>query len=163
MHDAADGQAQELVDGAHPRRVALGEVVVDGDDVDAAAGERIEIDGEGGDQRLALAGLHLGDAALVQHHAADHLHVEMTLAEGALGRLADGGESFGDQIIESCARAHASTEIVGARAQGLVGERGNLGLERIDLGHDRAVFLEFPVVGGAEDFAGDGAKGQHGC
>ena len=36
VHDAADGQAQEPVDRAHPLGVALGEVVVHGDDVDAA-------------------------------------------------------------------------------------------------------------------------------
>ena len=36
VHDAADAEAQELVDAAHPLGVALGEVVVDGDDVHAA-------------------------------------------------------------------------------------------------------------------------------
>ena len=36
VHDAADGQAEELVDAAHPFGVALGQVVVDGHDVDAA-------------------------------------------------------------------------------------------------------------------------------
>ena len=147
VHDAADGQAQELVDGAHPGGVALGKVVVHGDDVDAAPGERIEIDGQGRDQRLALAGLHLGDAALVQHHAADELHVEMTLAERTFGRLANGGECFGDQIVEIGAFTHAGAVFFGARAQGLIGERGSLGLQRVDLVDDRAVVLEFTVVG----------------
>ena len=36
VHDAADGKPQELVDGAHPGGVALGQIVVDGDDMDAA-------------------------------------------------------------------------------------------------------------------------------
>ena len=62
VHDDADGQAEEPVDLPHPFGVAAGEVVVDRDDVDALAGERVEIDGQGGDQRLAFAGLHLGDA-----------------------------------------------------------------------------------------------------
>ena len=124
-------------------------------------GQRIEIDGQRGDQRLAFAGLHLGDAALMQHHAADQLHVEMALAESALGRFAHGGERFRDQIIERRAGLHAGAEFIGAGAQGLVGERGDLRLERIDLRHDGAVFLEFPVVGRAEDFAGEGAKGEH--
>ena len=39
--DRADGQAEEAEKRAHPLGVALGEVVVDGDDVDAEAGERI--------------------------------------------------------------------------------------------------------------------------
>ena len=38
--DHADGQAEEPVHPAHPLGVALGQVVVDGDDVDAVAGER---------------------------------------------------------------------------------------------------------------------------
>ena len=39
--DDADRQAHAGVDRAHPLRVALGQVVVDGDDVDATAGHRV--------------------------------------------------------------------------------------------------------------------------
>ena len=60
--DDADRQAEEAVDAAHPLGVAAGEVVVDGDDVNALAFERVQVGGQGGDQRLAFAGLHLGDA-----------------------------------------------------------------------------------------------------
>ena len=100
VDDDADGKAEEFVDLAHPFGVALGEVIVDGDDVDAAAGERVEIDRQRCDQRLAFAGLHLGDLAFVQHHAADQLHVEMALAERALGGLAHGGESGHQNVVE---------------------------------------------------------------
>ena len=129
VHDAADGQAEELVDAAHPFRVALGEVVVDGDDVDAALRQRIEVDGERGDQRLALAGLHLGDLALVQHHAADHLHVEMALAERALGRLAHGGEGRDQQVLEIGAVGELLAEHLRARPQLGVGELLQLRLQ----------------------------------
>ena len=44
VHDHAGLQPEEGVDLAHPFGVALGEIVVDGDDMDAAAGERVEID-----------------------------------------------------------------------------------------------------------------------
>ena len=160
VHDAADGEPQELVDGAHPGGVALGQIVVHGDDMDAAAGERVEIDRQRGDQRLAFAGLHLGDAALMQHHAADQLHVEMALAEGALGRLAHRGEGLGDQIIERGACLDTGAERLGAGAQRLVGERRHLGLERID-GRNLGVFLELALVRGPEDLAGKGAEGKH--
>ena len=83
----------------------------------------------------------------MQHHAADQLHIEMALAQGALGRLADGGERFRDQIIERRAGLDAGAESLGAGAQGLVGQSCHLRLQRVDLGHHRAVFLEFPVVG----------------
>src|SRR5215472_5352788 len=54
-----DRHAQEAVDAAHPLGVATGEIVVDGDDVNAFALECVEIAREGGDERLAFARLHL--------------------------------------------------------------------------------------------------------
>ena len=42
-----------------------GEVVVHGDDVHAVAGDGVQVARERGDERLALACLHLGDHALV--------------------------------------------------------------------------------------------------
>ena len=147
MHDAADGEAEKFVDGAHPGGVALGEVVVHRHDVHAAPGERVEIDGERGDQRLAFAGLHLGNAGVVEHHAAHELHVEMALADGALGGLADGGEGFGDQILDRGAVFHPCAEGLGAGAQLIVGEGSDLRLELVDGGDQRRVFLQLAVVG----------------
>ena len=122
VHDHADGEPEEAVDLAHPLGVALGEVVVDGDDMHALAGERVEIDRQRRDQRLAFAGLHLGDAAFVQDHAADQLHVEMALAERALGGLAAGRERRHQDVVERLAVGELLPELVGARAQRLVGE-----------------------------------------
>ena len=102
-----------VVDRAHPLGVAAGEVVVDGDDVDALAGERVEarpasVAGE----RLALAGLHLGDVAAVEDHAADELHVEVAHAHRAPPGLADEREASragGRRACSpSCARARAA-------------------------------------------------------
>ncbi len=70
-------QAEEGVELAHPLRVALGQVVVDRDHVNAAAGKRIQIHRQGGDQRFTFTGLHFGDLALMQNDAADELHVEV--------------------------------------------------------------------------------------
>jgi hypothetical protein len=49
VHDNADGKAKEIVDLSHPVRVALRQIIVDGDDMDTAAGKRIEINGKRGD------------------------------------------------------------------------------------------------------------------
>ena len=65
-YDHADAQAQEAVELAHPVGVALRQVVVDGDDVHALACQRVQVHRQRGDQRLAFAGAHLGDLALVQ-------------------------------------------------------------------------------------------------
>ncbi len=102
VHDDADGEAEELVDLAHPLGVALGQVVVDRDHVHAVAGERVQVAGEGGDERLAFAGSHLGDLALVQHHAADQLHVEVAHLHGAPAGLADHGKGLRQQLVQGC-------------------------------------------------------------
>ena len=101
--DAADGQAEQLVDRRVPVGVALGEVVVDGDDVDALALQGVEVRRQGGDQGLALAGLHLGDAAVVDRRAADELDVVVPLLDRPLGRLADQGERLDEQAVERVA------------------------------------------------------------
>ena len=101
--DDADGHAEEAVDLAHPLGVAAGEVVVHRDDVDALALEGVEIRRQRRDQRLALAGLHLGDLALVEHRAADELHVEVPHVEHAAAGFADDGERLGQQVVERLA------------------------------------------------------------
>ena len=50
MRDDADRQAEEVVDGPHPLRVAPGEVVVDGDDVGAPARQPVEDRRQGRDE-----------------------------------------------------------------------------------------------------------------
>ena len=92
------------MDPAHPVGVAGGQVVVGRDDVDAVAAERIEVGRQRRDERLALAGLHLGDVAQVQGRAAHELHLVVELAQRAPGRLADDRERLGQQIVEGSRR-----------------------------------------------------------
>ena len=151
VHDDADGHAEELVDLAHPLGVAAGEIVVDGDDMHAFAGERVKIDGGRGDERLAFARAHLGDRALMQHEAADQLNVEMALLQGAFGRLANGGESGRENVVQRLARRELGAKFVGFGPQLLVAQRLELGLERIDRGDLRPIALQPTVVGRTED------------
>ena len=88
------------MDLAHPLGVALGQVVVDRDEVHALAGEAVEVDGQRRDEGLALARLHLGDPAEVQGGAAHELHVVVALADDPVGRLADDGEGLDQQVVE---------------------------------------------------------------
>ena len=150
-------EPEEAVDLAHPFGVALGEVVVDGDDVHALAGERVEIDGKRGNQGLAFAGLHLGDLAFVQDHAADQLHVEMALAKGSPGGLAHGGEGGLQEVVEIGAFGDLLFEFVGAGAQLVVGELLDLRLQGVDGVDARLIAADPPVVGGTEQLAGNGA------
>ena len=102
VNDDADREAERAIERAHPFGVAAGEVVVDGDDVDAAAGERVESSGKRGDERFAFAGFHFGDFAAVQHHAADQLHVEVAHVERAAAGFTNERERGNEAGSNAC-------------------------------------------------------------
>ena len=74
--DRARAEAQRPEEREHPVPVTLHEVVVDGDDVNLLAVEYGQVGRQRSDDRLALAGLHLGDVPFVEHDRPDDLHVE---------------------------------------------------------------------------------------
>src|SRR5206468_8483445 len=101
--DEGDLHPERLEHGPVPLGIAVGEVVVDGDEVRAAAGEPVEVERGARDERLALAGLHLGDVALVEDDPAHQLHVEHPLIRRALAGLADGREGLEEELVEALA------------------------------------------------------------
>jgi len=91
----------------------------------AAPVERIEVKRQRRGEGLAFAGLHLGDASLMQHHAADHLHVEMprpVAPERAAASLADDCERLDQQAVERFAVLQTRPELVRLRSQLVVRE-----------------------------------------
>src|SRR5690606_33709261 len=110
-------------------------------EVRALAGQRVEAQGERGDERLALARLHLGDAAVVERRAADQLHVVVALAEVALRRLAHEREALGQQGVEALAALEVPPPELGV-GRGQVLDLLDLGLERVHARDDLA--LEAP-------------------
>ncbi len=148
--DAADGETEEFVYLAHPFGVARRQIVVDRDDVHALAGDGVQIDGQGGDQGLALAGAHFGNLSLMQHHAAQQLDVVVALAQCPLGGFAYGGERVGQQIVQIGAVLVFPAEFVRARAQLVVRQFFHIGFERIDLRHDALQAFDFAIIGAAE-------------
>ena len=108
---------EEAVDVAHPSGVAAGEIVVHRHDVHARAGQRVQVGRQRGHQRLTFAGAHFGNLAVVQHHAADQLHVEMAHVQRALAGFAHDGECFGQQIVERFALGQTLLELVRLGAQ----------------------------------------------
>ena len=149
--DDADRQAEEPVHPAHPLGVALGQVVVDRDDVHAVAGQRVEVGRQHAGEGLALTGLHLGDVAQVQRGAAHDLHAEVPLAERAGGRLADDGERLGQQLVEGLAVGVALLELVGLGLQLGVGQVGVVVGERLDRVGDLVEPSEDLALAGTEE------------
>ena len=154
--DHAHLEAEEAVEPAHPLGVAPGQVVVDRDDVDALAGQGVEVGGQHGDERLAFTGDHLGDVAPVQRHAAHQLNVEVTLAERTLGRLAHGGEGLGKQVVERFAVRVPLPELVGHPTQLGVAHGDEVILDGVDLLGDPLELAQDPAFASTKDTIDDG-------
>src|SRR5690606_40332274 len=93
--DDTDGQTEEVVELAHGFGVTGGKIIVHRHDMHALAVKRIEVDRQGRHQRLAFTGAHFGNAAFVQNHAANQLHVVRTHAEHAIGYFRQCSENVG--------------------------------------------------------------------
>ncbi len=102
-----------MVDGSHPLGVALGQVVVDGDEVSALALEGVEVEGQGGDQGLPLPGLHLGYPALVQDESPKKLDVEVPHASRPDAGLAHDRERLRQESIQGLASVDPAQKLLG--------------------------------------------------
>ena len=146
VRDEADGEAKEAIDAPHPLAVAPCEVIVDRNHVHALAFERIEIDGQRRDERLALARAHLRNLALVQADAADHLHVEMTHAKDAPRRLAHDSKRLGKHIVEALAVCETLLELSRMTCKRIITEAFERLFMTVDDIDDAAHPLDFLIV-----------------
>ena len=158
--DHPDADAERGVDGAHPLRVAAGQVVVDRDEVHAAAREGVEIDGRHRREGLALAGLHLGDLPGVQGHRPDELDVEEAQAEDPPAGLADQRERLVQDVVERLAVLQARPELVGLGPHLGVGELLHRRLEVVDVRDPALHALHRTALADAEDLVEE--IGAHG-
>ena len=129
VNDKTDLETEEAVYLAHPLTVSLGEVVVDGDNVYALAGQCVQISGKGSHKGLAFAGLHLCDTALMQDDTADDLYTVMTHTEYAPCCFTAGGKCLRQKLVERFAVLVALLEFVCLGAQLVVGQLFELLLE----------------------------------
>ena len=96
-------------------------------------GNGVQIAGQSGDERLALAGLHLGNLPVIQGHAADELHVEVPQAQRAHRRLAHGRERLGQQGIQVLPRLCPLPQRRSERTQLGIRLRLHVRFESVDL------------------------------
>ena len=87
----------------------------------------------------------------MKDRAADQLDVEMPHVEHAAADLTDDGKGFRKQLVERLAVGEALLELHGLRAERVVAERLDRGLERVDLRDERAQLFQFSFVLGADD------------
>ncbi len=75
--DCVNFKAVKLHQHAHPFRVTLSEIIVDGNHVDTPAGKCVKVNGQRGYQRFTFTGGHLGYLTFMQDNATDELHIVM--------------------------------------------------------------------------------------
>ncbi len=153
--DEPDLEPEKAVDAAHPLRITAGEVIVDRHDVDAAPGDAVEVRRHRRNQRLPLAGLHLGDVAPVQRPGADDLDVVVALAEGALRRFAHHGERLRLEVVEGGSVGKTLAELGGLGAKLVVAEPFDLRFEGVDLYDELLELLQLLALADLEDLAED--------
>ena len=129
-HVDANRQPQEVIDRRHPSSVAAGEVIVDGHQVDALPGQRVQVEGQARHERLAFTGLHLGDLALVEDDASHQLDVEVAETYRAPRGLAADGECLYQQLVEVMPLVGLLAQSVGACAEAGVVQLLELRLQR---------------------------------
>ena len=98
--DDADREAKPAVDRTHPLRVSSSEVIVEGQHVNALAGERVQRCRHHGRKRLPFAGLHLDDGAAAECDGRHDLDVERPEPELAVRDFADQREERHFQAFE---------------------------------------------------------------
>ena len=143
VDDQAHLQAEEAVHLSHPLAVAAGEIVVHRDDVDAFAGQGVEVGRQDRDKGLAFTGLHLGDAPLVKDDAADDLDREGLHAQHAPGRLPRRGKRVRQDVVQGLALRETGFEFFGFMTKLLIREPAVFFfpcLDRFRDGHDAFQF-----------------------
>src|SRR6185312_1787389 len=161
VNNRAHRQAKEAVNPAHPPRVAPGQVIVHGNDVNALAAKRVQIAGQSCDQGFAFAGFHFGDAPAVEGNSADKLNVEVAHIQHAPARFATDRERLYKDVVQAGAIRNALLEIHGLGSQVRVGESLHLRLKIVDRRNKRAYPLDLATMFRAKNLGERSFK--HGC
>ncbi len=115
--------------------------------------QRIQIYGQCCDQGFTLTRTHFCNAAGMQGHPADQLHIEMTHAHDPLACLANRGKGLRQQLVEAGAISQPLTKFGGFLLQLLVSQCGHLLFQRIDGFHHLVHTLDFTFVFTANKFS----------
>ena len=146
VNDDTHRDAEESVNGPHPLRIPLCEIVVYRDHVDPRSTQRIEIDREGRHQGLALAGRHLGNLPLMEYYPSYELGIEMAHVYGSSRSFSYGGKSFGQDRIEFLALLKPLLELGRHPLQLFIRKRAYLLLVAVNFLDERPDPLQLPFV-----------------
>ena len=117
MNDETYAQLKELIYLTHPLGVTLCEVIVNRYDVNALAGNGIEVNRHRSNECLTFTRLHLGDTTLMEDDSADNLNSVRLHAENSPGSLSDSSKCFREKRIQRFAFLISLSELVSLAGQ----------------------------------------------
>ena len=123
VQNDTDGQTEESVDFAHPLSISVCQVIVDGNNVDTASGQCIQVSRKGGNEGFSFTGFHLSDTALMEDNTTDQLYAVVFHTEGTFCCLADGCECFRENGIQGFASVVAVFIFLCLGTQLFIGQR----------------------------------------
>ena len=148
MDNEAYGKAEEFIDLSHPFAVALCQVIIDRNDVNAFPFQGIQVNRSGSYQGFTFTGTHFSNITAVENNTANQLHIEMAHAQYATGRFADNCKGFRKDIVQCFALGQTSLEFVGLISQGRITQLLQSIFQGINLlFYDLANLLYFFFVG----------------
>ncbi|MOA25198.1 hypothetical protein D3C78_1459100 [compost metagenome] len=118
----------------------------------ALAGQCVQIGRQGCSQGFTFTGTHFSDAAFVQHHTAEQLHIKVTHAKHTLTRFANHGECFWNQAFYCFTFLQTCAELNGLCFQFVVGEFFHLRFHGIDDGDGFAHAAQGTIVTTTKNF-----------
>ena len=143
----AHAQPQHIVDRSHPTCITPRQIIVNGDQVHPLTGQRIQVDGQRGNQRFTFASAHLGNFSPVQCNTADHLHIIMPLPDGTLAGLAYNGKCLDQQIVQCFILRQPGAEFNRFGRQPLIGQFFIRCFQGIDFVNQVGKFIDLAFVG----------------
>ena len=151
VDNAANCQPQESVQFAHPLHVTLSQVIIDGDDVNAFAFQRIQISRQRSHQSLTFTSLHLGNTSLMEYDAADDLYTEVFHAQGSLCTFTAYRKSFRQKIVQCFPCCNTVFELLCFSPQLLIGKLLHFLIKSHNLVCNFFDFLNFFLIEIAEN------------
>ena len=146
MRNETDRKSEVAIELAHPLAVAACEVVIDRDDVDPLALQRVQIDRRRRDEGLAFTRTHLCNPPLVETDAADHLHVKMPHTEHAARGLAHDGKRLWQDLLHRHALCELLAKFARVTREFVIREVHHRWLERVDLLNNATVAGNLLVI-----------------
>ncbi|MNC10300.1 hypothetical protein D3C75_579390 [compost metagenome] len=150
---------EEIIYFAHFVTAHGGQIIIDRYQVDAFAGQCIQIQRQSSCLGFTFTGFHFGNPPAVEHHTTDQLHIKVAFAQHPFGGFPDDSKSIGEDIVQLFPFSHPFLQHFGLRTQLLVGHGLIFRFKGVDDFHVPHHLLDFSLVGVAKNFL---YESQHG-